>query len=232
LEGEPEHVHLAKVGASNSVPVGLSILDRWDGEVLGLSADGPSGLGDPDFLVANSALHLLERVLEQAGTSVDRVGHGVLEVRIGVHAGPVNSPSDSRVGGVCPCGPRIDVADGDLAQGGGGKSLSDLLDVADEVVWVCAGARLGVDARRGDAVEILATNGDTDDQVGELRSPLLDGRLESSELSLNLAVTSGGPDTEEEGGILRNGSWDGGDGFVGRATTLLEVCQSERPVGS
>lgn len=226
MEGEPEHVHLAKVGASNSVPIGLSILDRWDGKVLGFSTDGPSGLGDPDFLAANSALHLLEGVVKEAGTSVDGVGHGILEVRICVHAGPVNSVRNGRIGGVRPGGPCIDVADGDFAQGSGCKSLPDLLDVANDVVWVCSGACLGLDSRRGDAVKILATNRDTDDQVSELGSPLGDGSLESSELSLHLAVTSRGPDTEEEGGILRNSSWDGGDGFVGRATTLLEDCQS------
>ena len=227
MEGEPVHVDLAKVGASDGIPVGLSILGRRDSEVLGFTAHGPSSLGDPDVLRANSTLHGRESIVEQASSRFNRVRHAVLEVGVGVHADPVKGFRDSRVGGVGPSSPGVNVADGDFAQGSAGNGRSDLLDVADEFVRRGAGARLGCDSRRGDAVEILAADGDTDDEIGEVCPPLLDGRLESGEFSLDLAVASRGPDSEEKSGILRDGGWDGRGWIVGRATTLLGDCQPE-----
>ena len=107
------------------------------------------------------------------------------------------------------------MSNGGLAQRSGGNCRPDLRDVADEFVRGGARARLGCDSRRGDAVEILATDGDTDDEVGELGAPLLDGRFESCEFGLDLAVASRGPDSKEKGGVLRNGSRDGLGWLVG-----------------
>lgn len=221
MEGEPVHVDLAKVGASNSVPVGLCVLDGGNGQVLGVSADGPSSLGDPDVLVADGGLHLREGIVEQTRSRVDGVRHGVLEVWVGVHAGPVNGIRDGRVGGVGPRSPGVNVTDGGLAQGSGSKGSPDLLDVVDEVVWVGTRAGLGLDTGRRDAVQVLAAHGDAHDQVGELGAVLRDGRVDSRELSLDVTIASRGPDAEEKGRVLRNGCGNGGDGLVGGAAALL-----------
>lgn len=224
MEGEPEHVDLPKVGASNSIPVGLGVRDRWDGLVLGASAHGPSSLGDPDLLSANSSLCGGERVVEQPRSCTDRVRHAVLEVGVGVHADPVTGCRDLRVGAVGPRSPGVNVANGDFAQAGVGDGCPDLLNVVDEVGWVGSDAILCRDTRRGVAVQILAANRDTNDEICELGTIQLDGRLEGDKFSFNLAVASGGPDTKKESGILRDGGWDGLRSFVGRATTLLEAC--------
>ena len=57
MESEPPSIDDTEVGACNSIPVGFSILCGWDGKVLGLSADRPSGLSDPDRLSSNSSLY-------------------------------------------------------------------------------------------------------------------------------------------------------------------------------
>lgn len=53
---------------------------------------------------------------------------------------------------------------------------------------------------------------------------MLDGRVESGDFGLEWAVTSGGPETEQKGGLGLDGSGDGLGWFVGRASTLLEDC--------
>ena len=182
---------------------------------MGASADRPSSLGDLDRLSANSSLGGRERIIEQASSRPDTIRHTVLEVWVGVHAHPVTGIRNSRVGRVGPCSPGVNVANRGLAQRGVSNGGPDLLDIVDKVVWVGAVARLGRDTRRGDAVEILAANGDSDYEICELGAVLCDGGLEGGDFGLHASLATGSPQAQEEGGVLGNGSRDGGCGFVG-----------------
>ena len=105
------------------------------------------------------------------------------------------------------------MTDGRVAEGGAGDGRADPLDVGDELVRVDADAGVGLDTVDGVAVEVLAADGDADDELGEGVAVLVDGLLEGGDLVVHAAA--GGPETEQEGGLLGDGGGDGGDGVVG-----------------
>jgi len=80
LESIPPSVGDTKVGASNLVPVGLSVCKGRNSLVLGLSADGKSSLGNPDLLASNNIFGSSQRSVEQALSVRDAVCFRVLEV--------------------------------------------------------------------------------------------------------------------------------------------------------
>jgi hypothetical protein len=99
------------------------------------------------------------------------------------------------------------------AQAGAGDGRANLLDVGNELLGLDTGAGVGLGAGDRVAVHILATDGDTDDQLGEVITVLADGGLESGDLVGH--VTSGGPETEKQLGLLLNGGGDSLNGGVG-----------------
>lgn len=180
------------------------------------TADGPTSLGDPDLLVASGGLQVVDTSLEETLGIVDGVGLGVLEVRVSVETEPVDSLDGGSVGAVGPGVPGVDVTDGSTAQRGAGDGGTDLVDVVNELGGLETGASGGSSANGGVAVEILTADGDTDDQLGELITVGADGGLQSGDLVGHGAT--GGPETEEELGLLLDGSGNGLDGAVGGAT--------------
>jgi len=109
LKGEPPGINRSEERASNFIPVGLSVVSGWDSEVLGLSSYRPSGLSDPDVLVACPILDCLKSFVEESLAACDVVGHGVLEVRVGIRSNPISSLNNSSVARIVPRSPSIDV---------------------------------------------------------------------------------------------------------------------------
>lgn len=225
LKSVPPDVGLAETRASNLVPVGLRVGGVSNSLVLGRTADGPAGLSDPDLLARGTVLDLGNGIVEQTVGVVDGVGLGVLEVGVGVNTNPVGSLRDSDVGGVGPGGPGVDVADLSAAQSSASNGLADLLDVGHNGVGVGTNASLGLNASGGVTVEILTAHGDTDNQLGEGVSVGVDGVLERSDLVVKDILASGGPETEQQAGVLLDGSGDGG-GHIAGGTALDSGVQS------
>ena len=182
LEGVPPDVVLAEEGAADVLPESLGVLDRGHRLADRLAADGVPGLRDPDGLATAGLGGLAEGVGKQRVALADGVGHGVLEVRVGVHAQPVDGVDNGLVRAVVPGSPGLDVADLGILERGTGDGVPRLLDVT------CDGVRLGTDVRsRLDAhgrvaVEILGADRDAVDEAAELLAVLLDGRLEGRDL--------------------------------------------------
>ena len=159
-----------------------------------------------------------ESSLEERLTFGDRVVHGGLVVRVGVHAEEVAGGGQGGVRAIGPSGPGVDVAD----PGGGGRSPrdggADLADVADELGGFGAGGGVGGDEPGGrDTVEVLGADADAGDEGCEGGAVLGDGGLEGGNLVGEVGVAGGGPETEEEGGFGVDGGLDGADGCVGGA---------------
>lgn len=105
MESVPPGVDGAKVRASNFIPVCLCVCEGWNSQVLGLSANRESSLGDPDGLASDSTLGSSQRSVEQALAIGDAVCHCVLEVWVCVHSDEVASGDDLveiRIGGLGP----------------------------------------------------------------------------------------------------------------------------------
>lgn len=136
MESEPPGVDFPKESATDIVPVGLRIGDRRHSQVGGITADGPTGLRNPDLLAPHGSLGLLDGRLKQVSSRAYRVGHGVLEVRIGIHPDKITALDHSIVGAIHPRSPCVDVADGDLGKTSPADGLANLTDVASEGGWV------------------------------------------------------------------------------------------------
>lgn len=116
-------------GASDLVPVGLRVGKAGNALVLGGSADGPAGLGDPNGLACGGGGGVGQGLEEERAGITDGVGHGVLKVWVRVHADEVGVPDDCVVRSVDPCGPGVDVSDGSAAQRSVGNGGPDLRNV-------------------------------------------------------------------------------------------------------
>src|SRR5690242_8183035 len=84
-------------------------------------------------------------------------------------------------------------------QGGSSDSIACLLDVVDKKTGLSAGVAPSAIGRN--AVEVLRTNGDTNDQVSESSTVLVNGRLQRSDLVVERLLSSGCPQSKEEGGL-------------------------------
>lgn len=222
LEDVPPGVDLVEQRAANLVPEPLSVLNRGDSEVLLVAADGPASLGDPDGLSVGNVLGLADGLVPEVLGVVDAVVHLALEVRVAVEAEPVDGLDDGIVGAVGPRVPGVDVADGGVAEAGAGDGLTDALDVSNELLGLDANAGIGLDTDLRVAVEILTADGDTDDELGEGVTVLVDGRLQGGDLVVH--VSTGCPETEQQRCLLGDGGGDGLNGGV--AFTLLDGGQT------
>lgn len=108
--------------------------------------------------------------------------------------------------------------DGGVAEAGAGDGLTDALDVSNELLGLGTNSGIGLDTDLRVAVEVLAADGDTDDELGEGVTVLVDGGLQSSDLVVHVSTRC--PETEKEGCLFGNGGGDGLDGGV--AFTLLD----------
>lgn len=216
LEHVPPGVGVTEQGATNLIPVSLSV-GRRGGSITFLgTADWPTSLSDPNLLAVGNGLGLLDGFIEELLGVLDAVLHGKLVVRVSVETEPVEVVDDIGVGGVGPRVPGVDVTDGGVAQASAGNGGTDLLDVGDKLLGLNTGAGVRLRASDGVTVHIFATDGDTNDELGEVITILADGRLESGNLVVHVA--SGGPKTQEQLGLLLNGGRNGLNGSVGGTT--------------
>ena len=99
MENIPPGVDFAEGGrAANLIVECLCIGKTGDTKVLGLSADGPSSLGDPYWLSASSSRGCVVCFPEEIISGIDAVAHSVLEVWVLVNAEPVDGCNDRVVG--------------------------------------------------------------------------------------------------------------------------------------
>jgi hypothetical protein len=219
LEVVPPDVDVAvNQGAGNGLPVLAGVLGGGNGEVLVVAGGGPAGLGHVDGLAVGEGHGLVVARVEALVGVVDGVGQGGLPVGVAVEADPVNGVNDGRVGRVEEGVVGVDVADGDAGQGGVGDGAADLGDAVHQV----GGA--GADLVVGITVQILGTDGDTDDEVSEGSAVGGNGRLESSELVGDGGITSRDPETQKKGGLGSNGSRDGRNDAVGSTPLNCNRC--------
>jgi hypothetical protein len=144
------------------------------------------------------------------------VGHGVLKVWVGVHSNEIRRIDDSLVGTVDPGSPGVNMTDLNIPSWRSGLDCSlYLANVRSEGGWVSAISRVGSDTCWGDTVEIFASNRNASNKGCELRSPLGDGRVQGSDLGVKCSLSTGSPETEEQSGVLCNGSGNGLCRFVG-----------------
>lgn len=172
------------------MPVGLCIGKASDGSTSIWSTNGPSGLGDPDLLSLSDADGVVKSGVE------GRVGvrdGDVLEVRVGVHGDDVNGVNDSDVGAVVPSVPGVNVGDFCLGSSSSGNECADLADVVDDGCRRSADTSSLRGAVGGVTVEVLATNGDGGDEVGEGSAVGGDGGAKSRELVVKVCLTSRSP---------------------------------------
>ena len=166
---------------------------------------GPAGLGHPDGLAADGALDGVESAVEQVTAVLNVVALAVLVVGVLVDTDPVHGVDDGLVGAVHPDVPRVDVADGHVGEGGALERLLPVADELDDLGRAGANARLVLDARDRNTVQVLGTDGGADDQVGKLLAVLLDGVLQGLDLGLD-GVGAGSPDAQKDLGVGLDGS--------------------------
>lgn len=145
-------------------------------------------------------------ILEEGGTVVNAVGHGVLEIRVRVHSDEVAGVDDGLVGAVDPGRPGVDVTNWYFAQTRSRNDGADLVDVVNDGLRISTHRRSGLNTRWRVSVEILAADRDTSNQACEGRAVLCDRLLEGRDFVVD---GSGSPETQEEVRALRNGSWNG-----------------------
>jgi len=108
------------------------------------------------------------------------------------------------------------VTDGSITQTGARDNGANLLDIGDKLLGLNAGTGIGLGASDGVTVHVLTTDGDTNDELSEILTILADGGLESGNLIVH--VTTRGPKTQQQLGLLLNGGRDGLNGGVGGTT--------------
>lgn len=178
--------------------------------------DGPTSLGDPDLLAVSDRLGLLNGLIEELLGVFDTVLHGQLVVRVSVETEPVEVVDNIGVGGVGPRVPGIDVTDGSITQAGARDNGANLLDIGDKLLGLYTGTGIGLGTSDGVTVHVLTTDGDTNNELSEILTILADGGLKSSNLIVH--VTTRGPETQQQLGLLLNGGRDSLNGGVGGTT--------------
>lgn len=215
MKSVPVGVGVLEEGAASVLPVVLCIGNAGNGEVFGGTANGPASLSDPDVLALGGADGGVESVVEESGRVLDGVYVKELEVRVGVHGDKVNGVDDGGVGAICPGVPGVDMGDFGIGSGGAGKESTNLGNVADEDVGASTDTGRVHDTDGAIAVEILASDGDGLNQVGELGAVGLDSGAEGGELIVEVCLTSRSPHSQKKGGVCVDGGGDGGDDSIG-----------------
>ncbi|KAI6760866.1 hypothetical protein HG530_009726 [Fusarium avenaceum] len=202
-----------EVLAANVAPVLLGVLDARNSLIPIGALVGPSGLGDPDGLATGGSDGGLVRLVEELAGVFDTVALAVLIVGVLIYTNEINGVEDGLVGGVAPDVPGVDVADGDLGDGGALKGLAEVVDEVNEGVGLNTNTTLVLDTGNRVTVEILATDGNTNDEVGQVSAVLVDGLLEGADLLVDV-VSARGPDTKEDLGLGIDSSLESLDGVI------------------
>lgn len=121
------------------------------------------------------------------------------------------------------------MADGSTAQFGAGNGGTDLVDVRHDLIRVGTDASVGLDTVDRVTVQILTTDRDTDNKLGQIISVIGNGVLEGGDFVGK--VSTGSPQTEQKGGLLGDSGRDSSDWGVGGASLLAGGSASERSWG-
>lgn len=200
--------------ACNIFPVDTGVLRTRLSLVQSLASDGPTSLSYPDRLALSSVDGGMVSIKEEGARASNAVLHSGLEVRVGVHANEVNCLNDRVVGSINVDSPSVYMANRLALKTGSGNGTADLLDVLDEFTGLSTRTGLVFNASGCDTVEILAADRNTNNQVSEGRSVLLDGSLQGNDLIVHICLTSRCPKSKEKGGLGVNGSLDSLDDSV------------------
>lgn len=206
--------------AADLVPVDLQVRDGGNGLVPGLTLVGPASLGDPDILATGNANNGLVRLLEKGSGVLNGVVVTILVVGVLVNTEPVNGVNNGTVGSVGEGIPGVDVTDGDVLKSGTLELGLVVVDEADDGLGASTNTSVVANTGGTSAVQILGADGDTDHKVGEVIAEVIQTSLEGSQFVGN-AGSAGSPDTEEDGGIGRDGSIESLDRVSGG--TALDV---------
>lgn len=225
-ESVPEGVGVADQLASDCLPVLLSVLGGSLSLARLVTRHWPASLGNPDGLAVGSSDSSLVRLIEERLGVLDRVVESRLEVWVSVETEPVNSLNDGAVRTIGPVVPGVNVTNWEAPVLG-----LDLVDVLNQSVWTSTNTRLVDDTSWADTVQILRSDTQSNDQVGEFASVLLNSVLNSLNLVGDVRLSSGGPDTEQKLGVGGDSGGDGRDGVVGRAALDAGVETRRVPSG-
>lgn len=94
----------------------------------------------------------MERIEEELTGRAHTIGHGGLEVWVGIHSEEVELGDEVIVGSIdvnCPC---VDVANGLTGKRSTSNGIACLLNIVDQLFRLSARTRQILDAGRGDAV--------------------------------------------------------------------------------
>ncbi len=130
MQRVPVGVDLAKGRAANLVPVALGIGNAGNRKIFGWAAYRPASLSNPDGFAADSGNCVVIGLPEGRVAVLDRIFHGVLEVRVCVSADEVAVVNNSLVRSIDPGGPGIHMTDGYAGEWGSSDDFADLLYVA------------------------------------------------------------------------------------------------------
>ena len=196
MKGVPPDVDVSESWASNLVPVGLGVIGGSDSKVLDRSADGPSGLSDPDIFAIRDFCGVGHSFLEQRLSAGDGVRLCVLEVWVSVNSEPVNSADDigRRASIVGPRSPCVDVADRRLLERSALDSGLELVDACEKDSSVFSDTGAGGLARGRITVEIFTSNRDTNNEVGPSR-PLSKSGGQGGDLGSEFSIGTSCPKT-------------------------------------
>lgn len=204
-----------KLTAANLIPVVLSVVDASNSLIPVGTSVGPASLGHPDRLAASSVKSGLVCLVEESARVLDGIALVVLVVWVLVNTEEVNGVNDDLIGLIAPDIPGVNVADRSVRDSRVLESLLPIINEANNDLRVGANAGLVLNAGGGVAVEILTTNGDTDDQVSEIVAVGVEGLLEGVNLLLN-RVNARAPDTEKNVGPALDSSLERLNGVLVR----------------
>lgn len=131
LQCVPPDVGSVEERAAHLGPVRPGVFDRRHALAGHLAANRPTGLGDPDRLIAYNRPGLIQGRLEEIFALSDGVGFGILKIRVGVETDEVNRVNDRLVGSVHVGCPGIDMSDRNILEARVLDCLTDPADVAD-----------------------------------------------------------------------------------------------------
>ena len=216
IESVPEGGSLAEQrAAADVIPVILGVLHAGNSLIPVDTGERPTSLRNPDLLAAGNTNGRIVRRREQSRGILDGVALAVLVVGILVDTKPVNVVNDGAVGSVGPGIPGINVPNRDAGQGSVGKRLLVVLDEADNDVGTSANAGLVGGSGHAVTVQVLAADGNTDDEVGEVIAVLLNALLQSTDLVVDVGRARR-PNAEEKVSLGLDGGTESLDGVVGR----------------
>lgn len=180
MERIPEGIKDAENGTTDLIPVCLGVGDAGDGEIGSIAGHRPSGLRNPDGSSTRGAGCGIVRCSEQVKSSGNGIGFRVLEIGVLIDAKPINRVDDGLIRAVYPGSPGIDVTDGNMGKRRVGNDGTDLVDVADEIGGLGTGTGEVFNSDGGVSVEVFASDGNANDDVGEVVAVCSDCGIEGS----------------------------------------------------